>query len=424
MTTGATERKPDRSGAIARVAGARLVGAGLVLLGACAGPGERPAASTEGQPGPGAGSAASPLYLMLARITSPGGRAHYFAPLRTLEGNDLVDTSTALEERGNARLYAQPGAGAFMLGSGESPTITRVEVDGEGRFTKGERLSFAELGVSSLGFRAVTFVDANRALYRDDSQLQVIEWNPTTMTITRTIELPADLARPGYTAFSGPAVARGDRFLFPLMWYTPAVDDVPAEVALVTVDLATGQATAVRDPRCPVGGVTFDGPDGATYFVSQLTSTYADRMFRRGRAGCVLRIRAGETVFDPTYLLELGDLVAGAPAAAVAWGGQGYLWFRSLDEGLHAPPAGTTYAEFYAASAWRLWRVDVTRPEAGALPADLPPASCCGQSYVVDGVPYGQEVVGEVGTLVDLSGDRPRPTISVRAFIIDLVRLR
>ena len=404
---------------------ALALSASLVLLGGC-GRSREPGSGIDRAVDAGGGSAATdPLYIMLARVILPEGRMHYFTPLRALRGDNLVDTSKALEERGNARLYAEPGGGFFMLGSGETPTITRVEVDSDGRFTKGPSVSFAGLGVKDLGFRAVTFVDANRALYRDDSQLQVIEWNPTTMTITRAIRLPADLARPGYSSLSGSAAVRqGERFLFPLMWYKAAVDDVPAEVALVTVDLATGEATAVRDPRCPVGGVTFSAPDGATYFLNQITSTYAERMFRRGRAGCALRIKAGETAFDPDYLLELGELVAGAPAAAVAWGGGGRLWFRSFDESLQVPPPGTTYAEFYAANAWRLWSTDVTNPRGGAIPADLPPASCCGQSYVVDGVPYGQEVTGDIGTLVDLSGERPVPAISVQAFIIDVVRLR
>lgn len=98
---------------------------------------------------------------------------------------------------------------------------------------------------------------------------------------------------------------------------------------------------------------------------------------------------------------------------------------RSLDENLHSPPAGATYAECFAANAWRLWRIDVTRPQDGATAEQTtPPTSCCGTTYVVDAVPFGQSISGDTATLVDLSGDTPVPTISVRGFIADVVRLR
>ena len=54
-----------------------------------------------------------------------------------------MDTTGAVEAPGNARLYAEPGLGAFMLGLGENATITRVEA-GPGRsLTKGASLSLA-----------------------------------------------------------------------------------------------------------------------------------------------------------------------------------------------------------------------------------------------------------------------------------------
>jgi hypothetical protein len=369
--------------------------------------------------------AADRLYLVQSRLNLPDGRMNYFTPVPAL-GEGMVDTASALEAPGNARLYAEPGVGAFMLGLGENATVTKVEVGADRRLVKGASVSFAGLGVQNLGVRAVTFVDADRALYRDGSTLQVVEWNSTSMTITRSIPLPADLARPSHTTFTGyGSVRRGDRILFPVMWFTTAADQVPAEVALVTVDLTTGQASAVRDSRCPAAGITFTGPDGATYFFNQLTSTYADRMFKQGRSACALRIRAGETAFDPDYLLEVGPMVHGAAAAAVGWGGAGRVWFRALDETGMALAPGTTYAQFFATTAWRLWHLDVTRPELGAIrePSSAP-ASCCGQSFVVDGVPYGLEIKGDSSTLVDFSGEAPRPTLSARGVIDEVTRLR
>lgn len=60
-------------------------------------------------------------------------------------------------------------------------------------------------------------------------------------------------------------------------------------------------------------------------------------------------------------------MVHSAPAAAVGWGGGGRLWFRTLDRTLYNPPAGTPYAEFWAAPAWQLWHLDVTQPALGAV---------------------------------------------------------
>jgi hypothetical protein len=39
-------------------------------------------------------------------------------------------------------------------------------------------------------------------------------------------------------------------------------------------------------------------------------------------------------------------------------------------------------------------------------------------------VPYGLEVKGDTTTLVDLGGDAPRPTLSARGTIDEVVRLR
>lgn len=84
----------------------------------------------------------------------------------------------------------------MFVTNAESPTIARFdEVDGE--LVHGERVSFANFGLSSLFFPP-TIVSDTKAYYLDPSSLQIIVWNPSAMETIGALPLAAADRQKGY----------------------------------------------------------------------------------------------------------------------------------------------------------------------------------------------------------------------------------
>ena len=331
------------------------------------------------------GESDEPLYLIQTRVFAPDSTTGVLIPTPSLDGP--LDDARALEQPGGGVLYAQPGIGAFLIGSGEEPTITRYEIDASGGLVPGDVLSFANEGVVYLYAGSVTFVSATQAYYFDLDQLQAIAFDPSAMTITRSISLAAAEREGFFTSFGDPVI-RPDGIYFPGHWYTdPDWDRVPVGSMLVRLDPTTDQVTMTSDPRCTGMLESMTTSAGDTYWFSDAFNAFG-RTRRGPESGvpdCALRLRAGEDHFDPAWQLDIGSRTGQAPSVAVLQGSDSQMWLRVLDEAAVQLPEGVAYADWDSAQAWQWYLLDVTTDAPAVRSEQRPPSSLSAIGMYVDG---------------------------------------
>jgi hypothetical protein len=369
---------------------------------------------------------AEPLYLIQTRTFSPEGTTGVLIPTASLDGP--LDYSRALEQPGGGVLYAEPGIGAFLIGSGEEPVITRYEIDAEGRLAAGAQLSFANEGVLFLYAGSVTFINANKAYYYDLDQLQIIVFDPSAMAITGTVSL-AGAEREGYFTSFGVPVVRDDAVYFPAQWYTePDWDRVPSGSMLVRIDSVTDSVTMTSDPRCTSMLFSLTSDAGDTYWFSEFFNAFARyaRGPENGFPDCALRLRAGDTTFDPDWQLDTGSRTGGNPSVAVLQASDTKMWFRVLDPNLAPLPEGAAYEEFDTAQAWQWYLLDVAS-DAPAVPSTARPVSSMsavgmyvdGRAFTsIDNEDYSESL------LLELTEDSFIERARVRGVIDEIARMR
>lgn len=404
-------------GRASRLARGAILG---VLASACGDAPDR--IGTAATPTPNGG----PMYLIQTRTFSPEGTTGALIPTPSLDGP--IDYSLALEQPGGGVLYAERGVGMFLIGSGEEPVITRYELDAQDRLVRGQSLSFANEGVVYLYAGSVTFVNPNKAYYYDLDQLQAIAFDPTRMVITGTVSL-AGAEREGYFTSFGDAVLRPDGIYFPAQWYTdPDWDRVPSGSMLVHLDPETDEVTMTSDSRCTSMLFSMTTTGGDTYWFSEMFNAFARtaRGPENGFPDCALRLRAGESSFDPDWQLDTGSRTGGAPSVAVLPGGGTQMWFRVYDAAAGNLPTSATYADFDTAQAWQWYLLDVAG-DAPALRNDQrPPSSMSAIGMYVDDRSFTTSDAADnsESVLLELTQDAFVERARVRGVIDEVARIR
>ena len=410
----------------------KLVLITAILLAAC---GESsPATDSDAGPGtdagtigdPDGGGSEDPLYVLHSAVQTAEGRTNFFTAVGSLGDASEITYERSIELPGRARLYAEPGIGFFAIGDGEDVSVTRYTLRADGTFEEGDRLSFQPFGVTAMGAQAVLFVSATRAYYKDPGQAQVIVWNPTTMEVDEVIELPAELVREGrVTGFSAWASRPGEAF-FAVGWTTLEYDRVDEGSALVRIDTATNAFTVTNDARCrDLNKVGVLGDD--LYFFSGVINGFGHAVYPDvgGQQDCALRVRAGETTFDPSYVGTIASLLGEDEIGTViAVSEDGRAWAQVVDTTAVPTEPGTTYGQWYA-GGWRWVSFDLATTGDLTRIAGEPGAYSgftltSGASFFVSQT----EADYSETTLVDLSGDAPAEGITFPGFALDIARVR
>jgi hypothetical protein len=375
---------------------------------------------------PAADAAAGPLFLIQTRTFSPEGTTGLLIPTPSLD--EPIDESRAIEQSGGGVLYAAPGIGAFLIGSGEEPTITRYEIAANGAISPGASLSFANEGVVYLYAGSVTFVSPTQAYYFDLDQLQAIAFDPTAMAITGRVSL-AGAEREGFFTSFGVPVLRPDGIYFTGQWYRePDWDRVPEGSLLVHLDTETNEVTMTPDARCTSMLSSLTTASGDTYWFSDMFNAFA-RLTRgpgNGFPDCALVLRAGQSQFDPDWQLDTGARTGGSPSVAILKGGDTEMWFRVLDPALAGLAATSSYDEYDTAPAWQWYLLDVTS-DAPAVRSDRrPPSSMGALGMYVDGRSFTTIENADYSqtTLLELTERDFVERLTVRGVIDEVVRVR
>ena len=232
-----------------------------------------------------------------------------------LESGEEIDSFEDAVEIAGAGTCVVRGRSVFAT-SFENPTITRFdEVDGT--LVEGQRVSFANFGVTSTLFQPV-FISDTKSYYLDIPSLQVIVWNPRAM---ETI---------GAIALESPELPEG------LRQSTVRTTLIDGSVVLYNVNLTELDTLAARtdfwfiDPDTDeVATDTTDQCGGLEPAVSTATSgdTYIGagaRVAMEHALGlpesfppCIVRIRAGSREIDRSYTADVNTLAGGLPAGGL-----------------------------------------------------------------------------------------------------------
>jgi hypothetical protein len=299
---------------------ALVLGAGLLLGAACGEPGKPVELPTIG-----------PLYAVAFDVRGPDGTSTSYLSLDDALPQGRLDAAGALELTGSPTLVAANGA--LYVGRDEQKTWTRYEVQA-GRLVEGPSLSFLNEGMGLLYTAEV--VSATQAFSWNDKTLELVEWNPTEMTITRRHDLSA-LRRQDFgmewRGSAPPLYREQDGVLFYYVAYTNQRQTYANAFHVVLFDTRTGEWRLLTDARCgeSAGFGGWVDEAGDTYLFSDNFGTLAQILGGIQRPACLLRVKAGERRIDPDYQLDLNALVGGRQAWGLYYAGNGRAYTSGLD---------------------------------------------------------------------------------------------
>jgi hypothetical protein len=311
---------------------------------------------------------AAHAYILGSLVFGPEGTTSYVSVLDDLTAQ-TIDYEQAQEFTTSADVWVQ--GGAVYVANADDLTITRYQVSGHGLVVD-QAVGFASYGVTDFGFWRNTFVAEDKA-YFTKGTTQLIVWNPQTMQITGTVDLPALPARDGFMAFPGysdrAAVVRGGTLYQPVYWTTSDYFSYTPDSQIAVIDVATDQVTDVIDAPCP--GLDYGSADAAgnLYFSSWIYAAGGAAVLAQPST-CVFEVPADGSA--PHVAMTFADVTGGSEGAALRFLPDGRALFSVLehDKVVADPNAGASAVTFGA--NWRFWTSSptATDPGAGAAPLD------------------------------------------------------
>ncbi|MBC7978350.1 MAG: hypothetical protein H7138_25475 [Myxococcales bacterium] len=336
-----------------------------------------------GDPPADGGNDTGPAYVMMHTVSSPEGRQNYVFASNTVAVGEL-DKAKGLEVSGPSRTFALGGA-AFVADA-ETLSIRRFAIDGDSKLVPDGTVSFANFGITyfDTGF---TLIDDEHAWYMASDVLKVIQFNPKTMEITGTVDM-ASVKHPTLQTYIDGGKKVGD-YVFAAVWYysdddQSAYGDPEIKVAVISTS-EMKIIKVITHPGCVMGAIAAKLAND-DLIVAGDASTGVLNLFGKPAAppNCLLRIKAGETELDPTFLKKLDDLtapsVAGSRISSDAT--STLLWARD-------PGTFPSIEEFYTSTRWTPYALDTVAWT--ATPIAAPGLATMGfpaDTFVIDGVPH------------------------------------
>lgn len=322
-----------------------------------------------------------PSYVVAASVFDAESTRTYLSYQKTLE-LDEIDLDTAVELTGGATLAGVDGM--IFVGDGESPTITRFELDERGNPVETGRLSFLNEGAPSTLYTNF-FGSAERA-YMDVDNLERVVWDPSAMVIRGRLPFTqiagvrdGKMVTAGYDRSAG---VRAGRAFQPFYWTDADYYAFLGTSQIAVIDTASDTVRAVIEAPCPGLDVATTDAAGNLYFSNWVFSVYAPLVDPAAPKNCAVKIPAGAETIDAGWTRSLSEMTQGREAAGLRHIGGGTAVMAVLHDELIPP--GTDPADVAALSIWRLWRVELAAWTAAPIEG-LEPFSGGYYSFPVDG---------------------------------------
>lgn len=201
---------------------------------------------------------------------------------------------------------------------------------------------------------------------------------------------------------------------------------VPGTGGLVVIDTDSDRVLSyAEDERCQ--GITWSAvtPDGDLYAATSPYYSVFQRVTGRGPAPCALRVRDGETAFDPDYKVELAELTGGRVAGGIAPAGEGASFVRAVEPDVEIDE-DSEVSGVWSDAVWSWQRWDLATNKLDAV-VSLPPSAAGGLTYEVDGRVYAVDAEADwsASTLIDLTAEGgPQPALHATGYIYGAARIR
>jgi len=378
--------------------------------------------------GDGGLPAADPLYLVGSSIQTSSESVMYLWTTKQLAGAKL-DLKRAREMPGASDVVLYNGF--VYVANSEKMNITRYAVQGD-QLVEGPAVSFLGQGLQYVSYLKA-FLSPERAFMVNDQQHKIIEWNPTTMTITKLHDIGA-LKRAGWGDEFRGGFLRDDGKLVMHWTYTNDRKDFLNTFTVGVWDALTGTLTIEEDPSCPTSagfGGYFD-EQGDLYLIADSFGLFTQfGGFKDPKPACVLRVKKGETKLDPTYKLRPSDAMGGHYPWGFYYLGNGLAFTSGID------PAVTmkfdSVFETLFAREHGGWLLDTKSGTARKI-ENLPKDGVGFESHTTDGRLFVPRTSGSVvvesimsieSTLFEIKPDATAaPILTLPGYISPIIRLR
>jgi len=340
------------------------------------------------------------VYTTVAQVQTPNGTTTLLSFTNDVPSGEL-DTGRALELPGFAD--ATTYEGSLYVTDGEALTLTRYEVEGD---------ALVERGVLGLQSQGITFIgdpfflSAERALLVNADQLEILEWNPSTMTVTGTHDISA-LAREGWGyEYRAGYLREADGVLFIVWAYTNDRVEFVNDFILGVFDSRSGSFEVIVDEECPASaafGGFFD-EQGDLYIPADSFGGFTFFDGADPKEPCIRRIRAGELGIDASYGVRPMDALGGLAPWGLYYAGGGLVYTTAVDPA-RLPEYPSVY-EFIFDTIHEGYTIDLAS----------------GQSQKIEGMP--PDAVGFESVSIEGQVLIPRSAGAVRIYDVDNVQTR
>jgi hypothetical protein len=363
-----------------------------------------------------------PVYVVHSTIDTDDVRMGYLVTTSSIEGDVEIDVTQGIEVPGGGYLYAPPGGKFVLLGGSEQPTFTRYDLSGDGSLREGETVSFAGVGVGYT-YRHVIFVNDEQAYFLDESQLQIVRFNPTTMELVHAIPVD-DFRCPETETSFGTPIQRDDGYYFPRGCWD--LDITSSGASLVHLDPRTDEVTVTHDERCMGMQIGFKTEAGDAYWFSDHDASVEWQYQQRDAPhDCSLRLRAGESTFDPTWELDLTSRAGGVSAIAAVPAADSKIWVKVFEPAAFSATVPVQEID-WGLEVWRWGLLDVESDAPIALTQEADLVVSYGFPVVVDGRSFSPVANSDYSetTLTELTDSSVVERARVQGELRKIFRLR
>lgn len=315
----------------------------------------------EGEPEP----AASPLYAVGAVVFGDQGSTGYVKLVDDIElEGERLTLEDADEFSGSADLWVR--SGAVYISGGDAPTIDKYSVGESGELTKQGTVNFGAYGVTDTAFWNATFVSDEKA-YMVSGPTELVAWNPSTMRITGTVELPELPARGALLQRLGTAdrtsVVHDGKLYQTIYWTDATYADRAPDSVIIVIDTETDEVVDQVAVDCPGLDYGTIDEDGKIHF-SNWTGGVGTYYVLGTAQNCIATLDPSSLEVTRTMFADIAD---GHEGSAFAYAGDGRFIMSVFDEvRADAANADEPFA-MLGEPNWQLWLYDPSSESAAPV---------------------------------------------------------
>jgi hypothetical protein len=321
------------------------------------------------------------------------------------------------------------GGDVVYVTSDEEGTMTEVTFSSDIAPSVGRKVSFANYRITSTtGGNLHHFSSPTKAYFVSQDALEIIVWNPKTMEIIDTVPLDLEMEPAAlYVAFYPRPIVVDDSLV--LVSNEHDEEGIGIRVQVSVIDLESDRVVSTTvEPRCHGMVKSAVSSNGDRYFASGAASAAVHLLAPAAApAPCILRMRNGETSFDPDWSRSFTEELGTQLWTGVTPGKDGTLYVQAIAQDAPAVVAGLQADDFIEvadATPWSWYALSDGDAEPVLFETDLetPPYLA---PIPVDESAYVSVWDNVDTTLIDLtSAETPQEGLVVPGFVYNIVRIR